>query len=354
MALSLLRTAESAAGDERGQDPGLAKQARERVAEVEARRQEEQAVAAAEKTLAGRPDDPSANLVRGKHLALTQGLWDQALPLLARGSDPDWRAAAEQDLVVPRDDRGKLTRGDAWWALGEKEQGLHRARLRWRACDWYEQAAPGSLPKAAEQRVLQARGAPSLPQAPNLIDPKADFLAKAPAANVRFDNGRLTLTGSERGYFSNSVETSAVHFACRVTGRSTGPASGGWGLAIRHESKQQSVRVRLHSNGVLFVNVGDERTRTDRRPLARVKHPRIHGHNETNELLVVVHGRTLEVYVNGVAMVDPIVLDYPVSPGTLRLYVQPAPDTPTTQAEFERLQVWPAENVQPLEVRAAK
>ncbi len=87
-------------------------------------------------------DDPDANLDVGKYLCLSKGDWDQGLPLLARGSDADLKAAAEQDIAAPTEPSDQVAVADAWWKLAEDLKGGSQEAMRIRALKWYRDAAP--------------------------------------------------------------------------------------------------------------------------------------------------------------------------------------------------------------------
>jgi hypothetical protein len=79
-----------------------------------------EAVKKAEATLKENPDNPDANLAIGKYLAFSKGEWDQAIPCLAKGSDPFYQALAEKE----RGGAKPLEIGDAWWT-GSTEVEAH-------------------------------------------------------------------------------------------------------------------------------------------------------------------------------------------------------------------------------------
>jgi len=89
-------------------------------------------------TLAANPEDGAANFSVGQFQAAQKGFWEEGLPLLAKGSDAAYRAAATNDLAGPPGPPEQAAVGDAWWDLGEKETGMSRENLRTRAIFWYE------------------------------------------------------------------------------------------------------------------------------------------------------------------------------------------------------------------------
>jgi hypothetical protein len=82
------------------------------------------------------------------------------------------------------------------------------------------------------------------------------------------------------------------------------------------------------------------------------QHPAIKkGARTANTLLVMVRGRVLEVYVNGAAVCDPILLDWDMRAPQLWLVGGRAAKVGI--ATFERVTVWPAKDILPVEKRGA-
>ncbi len=88
----------------------------------------------------GKTEDPDANLLVGKYLAMAKGDWDLGLSYLAKGSDKPIKALAEKDAADPKDAAARLALGDEWWDLGEARKD---ARIRRHAADWYSKAWDG-------------------------------------------------------------------------------------------------------------------------------------------------------------------------------------------------------------------
>jgi hypothetical protein len=124
-------------------------------------------VKAANETLEKNPTDPKANLVVGKHLCFVKGDWEQGVPMLALCGDAALKVAADKDIAAAdkdsdKDSKAKLSAGDAWWDLSEKEDGLVREQMRQRAVAWYRQAQPLATGLAAvkiEKRIHEAEQA---------------------------------------------------------------------------------------------------------------------------------------------------------------------------------------------------
>ncbi len=129
--------------------------------------------------------------------------------------------------------------------------------------------------------------------------------------------------------------------ACQVVGRAQGRLAR-WGLGLMDRDagpEAQRINVSIGNPGRLRVVSGGK-------PLPGsedVGHQAIHkGPNATNTLLVLLRGRQLEAYVNGVAVCDPVLLGRSIpSP---RLALLGAGGSPQgAVAEFESVTVWPAD-----------
>ncbi|MBL7041680.1 MAG: hypothetical protein ISR77_23805 [Pirellulaceae bacterium] len=120
-------------------------------------------------------EDPTANLVYGKHLCLSDENWQRGLSLLANGSDAGLRGAAIQDLADPSTTPERVRAGDSWYQLASSDTSL--AGLLSRAQYWYELALP-DLADAERERVLRLL-APHLATAEKehlvaLLEPRLD------------------------------------------------------------------------------------------------------------------------------------------------------------------------------------
>lgn len=133
----------------------------------EIRREYEAAQAALER-LNVTPDDPDASLAAGRWYCFFKGDWDHGLKLLAQGSDEPLKSLARQELASDAlDAEQRIARGDAWWALAEREKSSGRAKaaMRLRAGHWYREALPAlsGLAKAKAESRLAELSQPSAP-----------------------------------------------------------------------------------------------------------------------------------------------------------------------------------------------
>ena len=90
-------------------------------------------------TLRSQPSDPAANHDLGWFYAVYKDDWEEALPLLAKGSDERWRSMAQRDLKTPDDPAKLLSLADQWQHLAGSHEGppriacLRRAHACYRA-----------------------------------------------------------------------------------------------------------------------------------------------------------------------------------------------------------------------------
>jgi WD40 repeat protein len=121
------------------------------------------------KVAADKPNDPEANLTRGKYLCFRKGDWEAGLPLLSGGADAALKALADADLANPTHAEDQVKVGDGWWGLGESKPELGKAQVQRRAATWYEQAETGLTGQLRERIVGRIKLA--LEQAPELKPP---------------------------------------------------------------------------------------------------------------------------------------------------------------------------------------
>lgn len=95
----------------------------DRRARLIAQRKELEAAEKAAETLSEKPDDPIANLVRGRFVCFTRGDWKTGLPLLAKGSDEALKRLALQ-IADPAaaTSAEQLTAGNVWWTESQKQK----------------------------------------------------------------------------------------------------------------------------------------------------------------------------------------------------------------------------------------
>ncbi len=97
----------------------------------------------ARETLKRKPDDPQANLLVGRHLALAKGEWAAALPLLAKCPEGPLNDLAIVELAGPADAAAQLKLANSWWDAGEKLAEPGKASVRKHAMVWYDKSWVG-------------------------------------------------------------------------------------------------------------------------------------------------------------------------------------------------------------------
>ncbi len=98
------------------------------------------------------PEDADANSVVGKYFCFDSNKWDIGLPLLSHGSDAEYKAAAEMEMLRPAGAPQQVELADKWYDLGKKGHPGARESMLARAFSWYKQAEPG-ITGITKQRI---------------------------------------------------------------------------------------------------------------------------------------------------------------------------------------------------------
>jgi hypothetical protein len=178
------QAAYTAAGS--AKDRGLVNDIVARGRQILALKKESQRAAEAAGVLARKPDDPEANLACGRYACLVKEDWAHGLPMLAKGSDPQWKAAAEMELAGPTEAARQIALADAWWEAAQDKSDPEKTALLGRAARWYRLAQPSAtgLDKAkATSRLAQLRGfTPSERPSPQPQEPQLEPKPGSPAS----------------------------------------------------------------------------------------------------------------------------------------------------------------------------
>jgi len=110
--------------------------------------------------LKSNPLDLSANLAVGLCYCVRLGDWAKGLPLLVRGSDPNLRQLAREELSKSADPQAALKIADAWWdrAAARGTTEADAAAIKRHAASWYrigQQGATGLQAKVVETRLTE-------------------------------------------------------------------------------------------------------------------------------------------------------------------------------------------------------
>lgn len=81
----------------------------------------------AQQALIDDPDDPDANLAVGRYRCLLREQWEEGLPYLARGSEPQLARIAKLELALNAD---PVEIGDAWWQRSHHYTGNVAKHIR--------------------------------------------------------------------------------------------------------------------------------------------------------------------------------------------------------------------------------
>jgi hypothetical protein len=186
-------------------------------------------------------------------------------------------------------------------------------------------------------------------------NPRSGFpRGKAPKGDHGYTGGKyvVRLKGGPAHVAWNSPASHLTNVACRVNARVTGDPAGSWGLFLNNYQQKRGIVVAIDGEGKLWVKPSPWEAEKQRGPqVGPVTHPAVKGGDAINRLLVVVHNRVVEIYVNGVAVCDPVVVDRDFTPAVLALGAFSREKE--VRAEFERVTVWPADGLPMPEARGA-
>ena len=148
-----------------------------------------------------------------------------------------------------------------------------------------------------------------------------------------WDGGWARLSNKRLSGFSALV--------CQVEGRVVDDPAGYWELWFGNDRERKGITVKLNGNGRFRVIVCDY-DKGDQSELHTGLHTSIKRGNEFNKLTLIYTADRLEVYVNGVAVCDPVPAPLRLQPVIVGLGLSGVKDT----AEFRRLAVssadgWP-------------
>ena len=122
-----LRSAASLAA--KSGDAGIARQMRQRLAEIDQIKKEYVKAAPSRDTLRTKPDDPEANYVWGYYLGPSKGDFEHGLPYLAKGNEKSPAEMAKKELAQPTDPKAQASLADAWLDFSNNEREPARSHL---------------------------------------------------------------------------------------------------------------------------------------------------------------------------------------------------------------------------------
>ncbi len=178
-------------------DTELRKTVKEQQDEVKLLQKHWQAAQAATETLKQNPDDPGANLIRGKYLCLVKQEWERGLPLLVKSSDATIKAAAERELATRKRGDDKSALGDAWLAAAKAAPVVERGAIEDRAEYWYKDAldeVSSQTKTHVERRLSELKSSGTAKTATSVRAKKNQGPVPGMAGRVMMDNGDTGLT----------------------------------------------------------------------------------------------------------------------------------------------------------------
>jgi formylglycine-generating enzyme required for sulfatase activity len=215
-------------------------------------------------------------------------------------------------------------------------------------------ALPGS-PASPGLRVADATREDRYP-APDFshAKPLFDDRFQDPATGWGSDKGEYYEVGHKDGRYFIALTPNGTRaqwcpaappgdFACEVVGRTTGSASSSWGLETQNRPGDRYLNFNLNSKQELEIIAAGKDVPTFMK-IGPIQHRAIKPGDGFNKLLVVVRGGWTHIYVNGIAICEPLAIDFVKTPATFAL-VAHADKNSVSRAEFERFTLWSAENM---------
>ena len=140
------------------------------------------------------------------------------------------------------------------------------------------------------------------------------------------------------------------NFAVQVTGRLASPSAHAWGFSILHESDKRDLHVSFGADGKISAEFRGEGW-SNSSPFQPFRPQNIKKADEFNTVLFVVRERFVEIYVNSVAICDPLVPEQGLTPSFFNLN---GGGDKGARIEFSRFTVWSAEGIPTPQERLAK
>jgi hypothetical protein len=151
-------------------------------------------------------------------------------------------------------------------------------------------------------------------------------------------------------YYVGVPQSPLGNLACQLVGRVSGSPGVVWGLRLGRVRQKRGVDIAVGNGGDLIIRP-IKFAPAERLPQSAALHSSaLHLGSQWNTLLVILRGRLLEVYVNSVAVGDPITLEEDVTPARLFIGTQGpllgvANSATALHAEFQRMTIWPADTL---------
>jgi hypothetical protein len=205
----------------------------------------------------------------------------------------------------------------------------------------------------AEDLRLGKISAPDLSNVKPLLDddfsdPKSGFQGaedKGDGWKMGYEQGKYVIhteLNAEGSWVAWSCPGRFPSLACQVVARTVSQqGQDGWGLFLWNED-ERAVAVKLTRDGAVAVGRCPAFSRYfPVHESGGISHQAIKPGGEFNTLLVVLRGQILQVYVNGVAVCQPVVLPQDTTP--VRISLAALPREKGASVEFRKLSIWPAD-----------
>jgi formylglycine-generating enzyme required for sulfatase activity len=135
------------------------------------------------------PNDPAANTAAGSYLCFGRGDWETGLPLLAKGSDANFKQLAILELSRPAKAEDVIGLADGWWGVSAKQLGAFQLQIRRHAASLYGPAldgATGIRRKLMEKRIAEAAAGDAGAQPPHTTASRTDVDVLTNSLGMRF------------------------------------------------------------------------------------------------------------------------------------------------------------------------
>jgi serine/threonine protein kinase len=162
---------------------------------------------------------------------------------------------------------------------------------------------------------------------------------------------RHAIRVSSRSHYRGTVPAGPC--AIELSGRVQGQPSDAWGIQLNNFEQKVGFKAAVNGNGQLTINPGYVSTygAFSGRSAGPFAHSAIKTGQDFNTLLLIVRAESIEIYVNGVAVCDPIEIEKEWKPNRLQLTLDSRQEA---RAEFRSFTVRSAEDVPTLAERLSK
>jgi WD40 repeat protein len=157
--------------------------------------------------LAKEPNDAEANMKLGEYFGLFKGIWERAMPHLAKSKSEPLASLAKEDLAGPKNAKAQGALADAWWDFAVKQPEPQQSRLQERAAYWYDKALPelSGLSRTKAQKRLAQAGA-KFQGIPSAVDGPVGFIRTLDGHNGEVRS--LAISSDGRFGLSGGVDSS--------------------------------------------------------------------------------------------------------------------------------------------------